>query len=223
MEKAVKNKKNIIIVDDHQLIILGLKQIIEREKDLNIFAEAASAEEAIGILGNHKPDIAIIDISLEGNVNGIDLVKAIKQRHPSIIILVLSMYEESLYAERAIRAGARGYLNKKAATKNIIPAIRTILNDEIYLSNKSSTIILDKMLQSKSDKLESEIDLLSDREFEIFQLIGNGMGTKEISEKLNLSINTVDSHRKHIKKKLNIKNSNMLAKQSVQWVLTHNG
>ena len=138
-----------------------------------VFGEAASADEAIKKINKNKPDIAIIDIQLEGNANGIDLVKSIKDRFPDIFTLVLSMHDESIYAERAIRAGARGYIMKEVAPKNIVDAIRTVLDGELYISETQSKKIIDKLVHGSLDTEGLSIEVLSDREFEIFQLIGN--------------------------------------------------
>lgn len=209
----------ILIVDDHPIVRQGLIQIIEREDDLRICCEAESPNEAIAQLSKHEHNLAIIDISLADNTNGLDLVKAIKERYPNLKTLVLSMFDESLYAERAIRAGSRGYIMKKEASKNIVSAIRTIANGELYLSEKISSVIIDKLIHGSSDTISTPVDVLGDREFEVFQLVGNGFGSREIARKMNISINTVESHRRHIKEKLKVSSGGELVKQAVQWVL----
>ncbi len=220
-EKAIEHKK-ILIVDDHPLLRQGIKQVIELEEDLKVTGEASSANEAIDMINRDKPDIAIVDITLAGNVSGIELVKSINERFPDIKALVLTMHDESLYAERAIRAGARGYIMKEVASKNIINAIRTILNDELYLSENISKKIIDKLVRGSADTIGISVENLSNREFEIFQLIGNGFSTKEMAKKLNLSIYTVESHKKNIKEKLKLKNSSDLSKYAIQWVIMQN-
>ena len=220
-EKAIEHKK-ILIVDDHPLLRQGIKQVIELEEDLKVTGEASSANEAIDMINRDKPDIAIVDITLAGNVSGIELVKSINERFPEIKALVLTMHDESLYAERAIRAGARGYIMKEVASKNIINAIRTILNDELYLSENISKKIIDKLVRGSADTIGISVENLSNREFEIFQLIGNGFSTKEMAKKLNLSIYTVESHKKNIKEKLKLKNSSDLSKYAIQWVIMQN-
>jgi DNA-binding NarL/FixJ family response regulator len=212
--------KKILIVDDHPLLRQGIKRVLEKENDLIIIGEAASANEAMDIINRDKPDIAIIDITLSGNVNGIDLIRSIKERFPDIFSLVLSMHSESIYAERAIKSGARGYIMKEDAAKNIINAVRTILNDELYLSSELSKKLLNKLIH-KSDGSDLTIENLSNREFEIYQLIGNGFSTKDIAAKLNLSIYTVESHKKNIKEKLRIKDSSELTRNAIQWVIMH--
>lgn len=220
-EKEIEHKK-ILIVDDHPLLRQGIKQVIELEEDLKVTGEASSANEAIDMINRDKPDIAIVDITLAGNVSGIELVKSINERFPEIKALVLTMHDESLYAERAIRAGARGYIMKEVASKNIINAIRTILNDELYLSENISKKIIDKLVRGSADTIGISVENLSNREFEIFQLIGNGFSTKEMAKKLNLSIYTVESHKKNIKEKLKLKNSSDLSKYAIQWVIMQN-
>lgn len=210
----------IVLIDDHPIVRQGLKQIIEIDPEFKVVEEASNADDAIKIINATNPDIAIIDISLDGDINGIDLVKAVKQRFPEIICIVLSMYEESLYAERAIRAGAKGYIVKKEATKGITDIIRKVISGEIYLSQQISARILGKLLHGSTDTTDSSIEILSDREFEVFQLVGNGFSSREIADKLNLSIHTIESHKRHIREKLKLKNAMDLVKHAVQWVLT---
>lgn len=208
----------ILIVDDHPIVRRGLKMIIEKEDDLKVCAEAASANEAIKAIVDYNPDVVIVDISLEGSINGIELVKAVKDRFPGVITLVLSMYSESLYAERAIRAGASGYVMKKEADDNIIAAIRMVLTGELYLSSTMSKSIVQKLLHAPADGEHSPENVLSDRELEIFMMIGNGLSIREIASRLSLSLNTVETHRRHIKEKMHFKDLNELVKYAVQWV-----
>lgn len=220
---AKKNEKiKIMIVDDHPLLRQGLKLIIEREKDFSVCAEASNANDAIKIISEKKPDIVIADISLEGNVNGIELVKAVKDRFPKALSLVLSLYDETLYAERAVRAGASGYIMKKEADVNIVKAIRTALTGELYLSDKVSKSIVRKLLQKPVDGQSEPEDILTDRELEIYMMIGSGISVREIAKKLNISLNTVETHRRHIKEKMQVKDLNELVKYAVQWVFIKN-
>ncbi len=218
MKKGRKKVVQIMIVDDHPIVRQGLRMIIEREEDFKICAEASNANEAIRIIGDCDPDVVIVDISLDGSTNGIELVRAIKDRYPGVLSLVLSMYDESLYAERAIRAGASGYVMKKEADNNIIEAIRLILKGDLYLSDDISKSIVKKLLHISSDQELSPESVLTDRELEIFMMIGNGIGTKEIARRLNLSLNTIETHRRHIKEKMQFKDLNELVKYAVQWV-----
>ena len=210
----------IILVDDHPLVRQGLKKVIEKEQDLAVIQEAGSAEEALRLINRKEPDLAIIDISLEGEANGLDLAKALRERYGSIKILVLSMHDENVYAERALRAGARGYVAKKEAPGVIIEAVRTVMRGELCLSGRTSMKIIDRLFQGKEMSAESITEVLSDRELEIFQLIGSGMGTGDIAKTLNISVNTIESHRKKIKEKLGIDKGTELVKTAVQWAVT---
>lgn len=222
MENKKRKQIRIMIVDDHPLLRRGLKMILEAEEGFKICAEASNANDAIRIMADAKPDIVIIDISLEGNVNGIELVKAVKDRYPNTITIMLSMYDESLYAERAIRAGASGYVMKKEADMNIITAIKTVMEGELYLSDNISKSIIHKLLHGASDKNTEPENVLTDRELEIFMMIGSGLSTKEIASRLNLSLNTIETHRRHIREKMQFKDLNELVKYAVQWVYSQN-
>jgi DNA-binding NarL/FixJ family response regulator len=222
MAEHLSTIKKILIVDDHPLLRQGIKQVIELEEDLRVCGEASTANDAIDLINRDKPDVVIVDITLAGNVNGIELIKSLNERFPEIKTLVLTMHDESVYAERAIRAGARGYIMKEVASKNNINAIRTILSDELYLSENISKKIIDKLVRGSADTIGISVENLSNREFEIFQLIGNGFSTKEMAKKLNLSIYTVESHKKNIKEKLKLKNSSDLVKYAIQWVIMQN-
>ena len=214
-EKMIK----ILIVDDHPVVRQGIKDIIEREGNIKVTAEADSASEAMDIIRKDTPDLAIIDITIKGNINGVELVKAIKDRYPEVNTLVLSMHNESLYAERSIRAGAKGYLMKEDAPKNIINAIYKIMEGDLFISDETSRRIVNKVVQGSSDALGLNIEKLSNREFEIFRLIGNGFSSKEISKKLNLSVNTIESHRRNIREKMNFVDSAEMVKHAIQWVI----
>ncbi len=218
-----KNKEiiNILLVDDHPVLRKGLKDLIEEEKDLVVSAEAGDCNEAINILANNKIDVAVLDLTLEGEMSGLDLARSIRERFPKVKSLILSMHDESLFAERSIKAGARGYIMKKEATTNIVGAIRKVMNGELYLSERISGKIIDKLLHGHSDDSSgSPLDSLANREFEVFQMIGNGLSSSEISKKMNISVNTVDSHRRNIKEKLGLTSAAELVKHAVQWNLT---
>lgn len=209
-----KTKYKIMIVDDHPIMREGLAQLINHEKDLGIcgqFEEATKAFEGIATL---KPDIAIVDISLKGS-SGIELLKNIKVHYPKLLVLVLSMHDESLYAERVLRAGASGYIMKQEATDRVLVALRKVLNGEIYLSEKMSTKLMHQLVGGRVSS-GSLMERLSDRELEVFGLIGQGRGTREIAEQLHLSVKTIESHRAHIKEKLNLKNATELVHRAIQ-------
>ena len=215
-------KIKIIIVDDHPIVREGIIKFLEKEKDFDVCGEAASASEAIKTIIDCDPDIAIIDIALEGDTDGLELIKAIKTRFPDVRTLCLSMFEESIYAERAIRAGARGYIHKSQGPDNVIKAVRRIIEGKLFLSGDISDTIISKIMHGRSpESSDMRVDLLSDREFEVFLLLGKGWGTKEIAQKMNLSPNTVESHKKNIKDKLSVKDASELVKAAIQWVLTH--
>jgi DNA-binding NarL/FixJ family response regulator len=214
-----KNITRIIIVDDHPIVRQGLKLIIEDEEDLAICGETGNANDAIRLISKHKPDLVLVDLRLEGSASGLDLVKSIHQRYPSIPSLVISMQDDLLYAERAIAAGAKGYIMKSEAEKNIITAIKDVLAGKLYLRKEASLNIVSKTLHKSSDSVDSSVDRLSDREFEILQLMGNGLGTQKIAKQLNLSVNTIETHRRNIKKKLNLKDSDELIQYAIRWFI----
>jgi len=211
------NRKRILIVDNHPLVRKGLIQLINQQKDIIVCGEAENAKGALEAIEKLSPDMAIIDISLKGS-NGIDLIGNIKARYSDFPILVLSTHDESNYAELLLRAGAKGYIMKIEAIENILIAIRCVLSGEIYVSNKIAANMLHKFINNKSVKSASPMELLSKREKEIFRLIGQGYGTRQIAEELYLGIKTIETHRAHIKKKLKIRNNSELTKYSISWV-----
>ena len=214
---AKKNPTRILIVDDHPLMRQGVSQLINHEKDLLVCGEADEANKALDAIANSKCDIAIIDISLKGS-SGIELLKNIKVRYPKLPVLILSMHDESVYAQRALRAGAAGYIMKQEGTEKVIVAIRKVLNGEVYLSDKLGAKMLNQLVGGRGALTGAPIDELSDRELEVFGLIGQGHGTRPIAEKLHLSVKTIESHRAHIKEKLNLKNATELVHHAIQWV-----
>lgn len=211
-----------MIVEDHPIMRKGLVQLIAHESDLTICGEAEEAHEALEAIEKFKPDIALVDISLKDS-SGIDLIKDIKIRWPDLVVLVLSMHEESVYAERVLRAGARGYIAKAEAAAKIIVAIRQVLSGGIYLSEKVTSKMLGKLVGGGKDLAAFPIDRLSDREFEVFDLIGQGLETRQIAQKLHLSVKTIDTHRDHMKRKLNLGSTTELLKYAVQWVQSERG
>ncbi len=211
----------IFIVDDHPIVIKGLREIINIEKDMFVVGDSQTFKESLIKIAELKPDIAIVDIILDGESNGIELVRSLKAKYPDIKTIVLSMYDEALYAEHAIKAGARGYVMKKEVAEKIITAIRKAFIGGIYLSEAISDKILNKALNPTSRK-NSDLSILGCREFEVFQYIGNGLTTKEISKRLEITSNTVESHKKNIRKKLDIKNSVELTKYAIHWTVMKN-
>lgn len=210
-------KHKIFIVDDHPIVRKGLSQMINQEIDLAVCGEADSAQNALESLKTSKPDLVIVDISLQG-VDGIELIKTIKARYENLPTLVVSMHDESLFAERALRVGARGYIMKQEAIEKMMEAIRKVLRGELYISERVSANIVRKFINGKTEKTHSPIEGLSDRELEVFRLIGQGYGTRQIANELNVSIKTVESYRANIKEKLKLNNATELIKHAVHWV-----
>ncbi len=210
-------KKQILIVDDHPLMRKGLAMIISAEPDLSVCSQASKAEEALEAMEKLKPDMAVIDVSLPG-MSGLELTKHILAMKPDMLILVVSRHDEALYAERAIRAGARGYIMKMVAGEEILKAVRRVLNGGIYVSDEINDRLLVGMASGHKQLNQSPLEVLSDRELEVFELTGRGMGTREIAERLYLSVKTVESYRARIKNKLNLSNATELMLHAVQWV-----
>ena len=217
---AVK-KKQIFIVDDHPMMREGLAQLIAHEPDLAVCGEAGNSREALDLIGKLKPDLVLADISLPDK-SGLELIKDLQALHPKLLALVISMHDESLHAERVLRAGGRGYIMKQEGGNKIVQAIRQVLSGKIYVSEKMSARILETFT-GHSQTGRSQMEKLTDREFEIFQLIGEGKGTRDIAKQLRLSIKTVESHRANIKEKLQIKDAMELVRQAVRWVEAHGG
>lgn len=215
-KKSAAGQKQILIVDDHPMMRQGLAQLIGLEKDLTVCGEAESAAGALEAIGKFKPDLVLSDISLPGK-NGLELIKDFQAMHPGLPVLVISMHDESLYAERVLRAGGRGYIMKQEGGKKLMDAIRQVLEGKIYVSEKISADILETFSGRKSGAEGSPLEKLTDREFEVFQLIGQGRGTKDIAEKLHLSIKTVDVHRANIKAKLKLQSASELIRFAVRW------
>lgn len=213
----MSKNKQIYIVDDHPLMRKGLAMTLEKEVGFELCGQAESAEQALNEILDLKPDVAIIDISLPG-MNGLELVKNLLHQDPNQKILIVSRHDEELYAERALRAGAKGYLMKLEAVDVLVQAINQILNGGIYLSNKIGNKLLMKLATGSNAKSANPLDQLSDRELEVFELTGNGLSTKEIGEKLHISVKTVESHRANIKDKLQIDSANELMRHAVRWV-----
>lgn len=216
-EKTEQGKKRVVMVDDHPIFRQGLAQLINQATDLTVCGEADDALSAMEVITQLKPDVVLLDITLKGS-SGLELIKEIKKHDHRLAILVLSMHDESVYAERALRAGAMGYVTKEEATERVLTAIRHVLNGKIFLSEEMSSQMLNKFATSKLTQRRSSLDSLSDRELEVFALVGRGLGTREVSEKMHLSIKTIETHREHIKQKLNLKNATELARRAIQWV-----
>lgn len=207
----------ILLVDDHPLMRKGLAMTLETEPDLKVCCQVDSAEEALERLDEVNPDLAIVDISLPG-MSGLELVKHLQALRPGLPALIVSRHDETLYAERALRAGAKGYVMKLEAGDVIVEAVRRVRRGGIYVSPEINDRLLLGMATGQSPMSTSPIDLLSDRELEVFELTGRGLGTREISERLHLSVKTVESYRARIKTKLNLNTAAELMQHAVQWV-----
>ncbi len=208
----------ILIVDDHPIVREGLVAVLSRKPDLEVCGEAATIVDALALIDTLHPDLAIIDLSLSDG-SGLDLIKRIKARNVSTKMLVLSMSDESLFAERALRAGAMGFLHKQEAREKLLNAIHQILDGKIYVSEAINSRLLQQVMIGNQPLQHSPITALSDRELEVFELLGQGLGSSEIAQRLHLGIKTVETHRQRIKGKLDLKNSLELVRHATQWVL----
>jgi len=203
----------VMIVDDHPVVRKGIRSILETEQDIRVVGEAESAEEALPKIKSELPDLVLVDIELKGSVNGIELISQIRQHCAQVLSLVISMDDGSLYAERAVRAGARGYVAKDEASEKIVTAIRKVMSGEIYISDHLSGLIAARHITGK----ESTISLLSNRELDVFKLIGQGHKRSEICRITGLNKNTVESHRRNIREKLGLSTSSDLTRMAVEW------
>lgn len=210
-----RDKAGIILVEDHPIFRKGLKEIIDNENNLEVVGECDDAQEALPMIAELKPELVIVDISLK-NSNGISLIKDIRRLHPHTFVLTLSMHDEGIYAERALRAGARGYVMKHSSPETVIKAIHQVLDGKIFVSDEVANRIFTHFIEGLPAQ-RSPIDLLSDRELEVFELIGRGLGTRQIAEKLGVSIKTVENHRAHIKEKMNFSSAIELIQHATLW------
>jgi DNA-binding NarL/FixJ family response regulator len=206
----------LLLVDDHPMMRRGLAALIDVEPDLTVCAEAENAREAMIAIPINKPDVVLADLTLPDK-SGLELIKDILALYPDLRILVVSMHDESIYAERALRAGARGYIMKQEGGKKMLDAIRQVIAGRIYVSERMSARILEVFSGARNSQAQSPLDQLTDREFEVFQLIGQGTSTREIAQKLHISVKTVEVHRLHVKEKLNLKTAAELIRFAVRW------
>ena len=209
-------KFKVLIVDDHPVFCLGMSELINKEHDLFVCGSVECAKKTCEAIGRLTPDLAIVDISLKDG-NGIDLVEKIKIDFPGLPVLVLSMYDESLYAERALIAGARGYIMKQEAVASVVKAIRKVLGGEVYASAAVKEKVFQRLTSPQLSSGKSPLDVLTNRELEVFRLVGEGLSTKEIAERLHLSIKTIGTYRENLKEKLNLKHFTELVKVAVHW------
>ncbi len=206
-----------LVVDDHPVFRQGLVALIRSDDRYKVCAEAGTAAETLAALEQAVPDIALIDISLVGQ-NGLDLVKTLKAAHPEILVLIISMHDEVIYAERALKAGARGYVMKQEAASVMLDAIKTVLSGKIYVSATMRDRLLETMFSARDEADSHSVERLSDRELEVLELMGQGYGAAEIAKMLNLSVKTVNAYRDHIKEKLHIDGAGDLRRFAVKWV-----
>jgi DNA-binding NarL/FixJ family response regulator len=216
--QSMPTATRVLIVDDHPVVREGLAMHLATSPDLEVCGEAEDVTGALALVASTRPDVAIIDISLKGG-NGLELIRRIRDRHDPVRILVWSMYPENLFAERALRAGAQGYLNKGQATHHVLDAVHAILQGKVYVSGTLADRLLHRAVGQKLEE-RSPVDSLSDREIEAFQLIGEGMTTESIAEKMHVSPKTVETFRARIKEKLGLSNMTELIQRAAQWVIT---
>jgi len=212
-------KKRILVVDDHPIVRQGLALMVNREADLVVCGEAEDATGAMLVVASARPDILIVDISLSGP-DGLDLLKNIRTTHPTLPVLILSMHDELIYAERALRAGANGYIMKQEATEKVLEALRRIMNREIYVSDRVANKMLQQYIGGNAVAQRSPVADLTDRELEVFRLIGGGHSTRQIAEELRLSVKTVESYQAHIKEKLSLRSARELMQHAIQWSIS---
>jgi DNA-binding NarL/FixJ family response regulator len=218
--EAEPARKKILIVDDHPMTRAGIAQLLRSQPDCTVSAEAGNPEQAMIELSRGLPDLMLTDITMPGR-SGLEFIKDALALYPSLAILVVSMHDELMYAERALRAGARGYIMKEAGGEKLLAAVRQVLGGQVYVSERMSATLLDAMTGRRGSS--SPIETLSDREFEVFQLIGQGKSTRDIAAQLHLSSKTVDVHRAHIKEKLELKDATALVRHAVRWIEMQGG
>jgi DNA-binding NarL/FixJ family response regulator len=219
MDQQTAAKKRILLVDDHPIVRQGMALFINREDDLNVCGEAEDALSALHAIPACRPDLVIVDISLNGP-DGLDLLKSIRIQYPGLPVLILSMHDELIYAERALRAGANGYIMKQEATEKVLVAVRRILHQEVYVSDRVANKMLQMYITGSTSTKQSPVAGLSDRELEVFRLIGEGHSTRQIAEELHLSVKTVESYQAHIKEKLSLRSARELVQHAIQWTIS---
>jgi len=213
---AQKQKRKVFLVDDHPLVREWLTNLINQQSDLVVCGETESAPQALQAIAQASPDVAIVDISLKDS-SGIELIKSLKQAQPDVSVLVLSMHDESLYAERALRAGAKGYIMKRETTKKVIVAVRRVLEGKLYISDTVSEAITARSVTGKVAAGQTPIEQLSDRELEVFEMLGQGLGTRQIAETLRVSIKTVQVYCARMKEKMNLGSATELLREAIRW------
>jgi DNA-binding NarL/FixJ family response regulator len=216
MSAADKGRKRVFVVDDHPLVREWLNNLINQQKDLVVCGESETAPEALEAIASSKPDVAIVDLSLKDS-SGIELIKALKESQPGVAVLVLSMHDEAHYAERVLRAGAKGYVMKRETTRKVIEGIRKVLEGRLYVSDKIAEGMTGRIVESKRAETRSPVEQLSDRELEVFEMLGQGQGTRQISESLRVSVKTVQAYCARIKEKLDLNSATELLREAIRW------
>jgi DNA-binding NarL/FixJ family response regulator len=215
-------KFTVLLIDDHPIVRQGLALLISREPDLTVCGEAEGARSGLQAVANLHPDIVVLDLSLSGP-DGLDVLKEIRMKSGDLPVLILSMHDETIYAERALRAGANGYIMKQEATEKVLVAIRRILHGDIYLSERLTSTMLNQFVHGTASAKRSPVVNLTDRELEIFRLIGEGHSTRRIAEELHLSVKTIESHQARIKEKLALRNARELVQHAIEWSVNVSG
>jgi len=221
LQQIINSAVRILIVDDHPIVREGLSSLLSKQPDFQVCGEADDMQSALALVDESHPHVLIIDISLKKG-SGLDLIRRIMETDRSIRMVVCSLHDDTLYAERALKAGALGYVNKHEATLTIVTAIRQILTGKMYVSERMSERLTRRLIGSGPTKARYGIEALSERELQVFELIGAGLTTVEIARRLNLGVKTIETHRRRIKEKLNIMTSAQLAREAAQWTLEHN-
>lgn len=215
------DQTRIVIIDDHPFVREGLKQLLSGQNDFVLAAEASNAAAAQAAVTQHSPDVAVVDLAL-GSDDGIELVRWIRENHPDIRVLVLSMQDEALYAERLLRLGVSGYVMKNVAGTDFLTALRKVARGQRHVSSAMGERLLTQVARGRAPAADEDpVSSLTDRELEVFRLIGAGISTREISERLDLSMKTVDAHRRHMREKLNLRTTSELIRYATQWVADH--
>jgi len=217
---SASSKKRVFLVDDHPIVRQGLAQLIGSEPDLAVIGQGEDAYASLKAMREARPDLALVDISLK-DADGLELLKELKAQGAEFPVLILSMHDESLYAERALRAGARGYVMKQEPPDVLLGAIRRVLAGEIYVSDTMATRMVHKLINLRVPNVPSLLDSLSDREFQVFRMIADGVGPTEIANRLHVSVKTVETHREHIKEKLNLRSGAELRRFAMEWANDH--
>jgi DNA-binding NarL/FixJ family response regulator len=214
--EPISGKRRIFIIDDHAMFRDGLRRLIDLETDLTVCGDAPDAAAGLNGIRESVPDLVIVDISLD-TTSGIDLIKAIKRDYEDMPVLVVSMHSESLYGDRALRAGAMGYVMKSEPATTVVSAIRTVLSGNVHISENMATLVVSKFVKGEPDQIPSPLETLSDREMEVFRMLGQGKGTREIAQEMNVAVPTISSFKNRIKEKLKFKNSTEMILYALQW------